>query len=47
MVNEVGTQVHAVVFHDASKNAGMAETLAAKINNFDGSFPHPCQVGKS
>ena len=46
MLNEVGTQVHAVVFDGASKNVGMAEKLGCNIKNFNGSFPHPCKVGK-
>ena len=47
MLHEVGANVHAVIFDGASKNVGMAEKLGCNIKNLDGSFPHPCEAGKS
>ena len=46
MLSEVGCFVHAVVFDGAPKNIGMAEKLGCNIKKLEGSFPHPCQIGK-
>jgi len=42
MLQEVGANVHAVIFDGASRNVGMAEKLGCNKKNLDGSFPHPC-----
>ena len=46
LLTDAALDVHAVTFHDCSKNLATARRLGCKIDSFDGCFPHPTRPAK-